>query len=268
MEVCRFEKILHLQECEIVESRDLRFGVIAMILVFAGSVASTCHTRFTADVETGLVFSGYNDVRIPGEGGTLFSLSEELETKTSPFFRLKLGYAIAPRHSMSLLVAPLRLAGKGRLDRDVTFENEVFPADTPLESAYRFDSYRVGYRYHIYSVPKMELGLGVTAKLRDASIKLEGGNLSAEKKNTGFVPLVNFMAVWKPTHNIRLVLDGDALAGPQGRAEDILIALGYKPTARMGLKLGYRILEGGADVDEVYNFTLINYLVVGGTLYL
>ena len=239
--------------------------IVAAAIWWASGIG---HAQFSADVETGLVFSGYNDVRIPGVGGTLFSLSEELETKSSPFFRLKVGYVISRKHSLSLLVAPLRLKGEGRLDRAVFFENREFPADTPLESTYRFDSYRVGYRFHFYNTPAAELGLGVTAKIRDASIRLASDSQRAEKTNTGFVPLLNFVAAWKPTGSLRLLVDGDALAGPQGRAEDILLAVQYSPARKVGLKLGYRLLEGGADVDEVYNFTLINYLVVGGTLYM
>jgi hypothetical protein len=29
------------------------------------------------------------------------------------------------------------------------------------------------------------------------------------------------------------------------------------------LKAGYRLLEGGADVEEVYNFAWLNFLVIG-----
>lgn len=44
------------------------------------------------DVENGAVFSGYNDVEIPRDIGTRFSLSEELKTDPAYFFRLRLGY--------------------------------------------------------------------------------------------------------------------------------------------------------------------------------
>jgi hypothetical protein len=33
----------------------------------------------------------------------------------------------------------------------------------------------------------------------------------------------------------------------------------------MAFKAGYRLLEGGADVDEVYNFALLHY-ISGGIL--
>ena len=242
--------------------------MIAAALILTMAVGGVAEARFTADVETGPVFSGYNDVRIPGDSGTLFSLSEELETGVSVFFRLKLGYAIARKHSLSLLIAPLRLTGEGRVNRSLIFDDQEFPANTMLQSSYRFDSYRIGYRYLLHDAPKFQVGLGVTAKVRDASIKLESDSLSAEKTNTGFVPLASFMVRWRPARSVSLLLDGDALAGPQGRAEDVLLALEYNPCKSAGLRIGYRILEGGADVDEVYNFTLVNYLVLGGILYL
>ena len=31
---------------------------------------------------------------------------------------------------------------------------------------------------------------------------------------------------------------------------------------KVALRTGYRILEGGADNDEVYNFSLFNYMLV------
>lgn len=238
----------------------------ALMLILA--VGGAADARFTADVETGLVFSGYNDVRIPGDSGTLLSLSKELETEMSAFFRLRLGYRIGQNHSMTLLLAPLRLSGEGQVDRPVFFEDHEFPPNTLLKSTYRFDSYRLGYRYMVYDTPEIQFALGVTAKIRDASIKLEGDSQTAEKTNTGFVPLASFMARWRPARSVSLLLDGEALAGPQGRAEDILLAVEYRPSRVAGLRIGYRILEGGADVDEVYNFTLINYLVLGGVLYL
>jgi hypothetical protein len=32
---------------------------------------------------------------------------------------------------------------------------------------------------------------------------------------------------------------------------------------RVSYPAGYRVLQRGADVDEVYNFALINYIVLG-----
>ena len=36
--------------------------------------------------------------------------------------------------------------------------------------------------------------------------------------------------------------------------------------ANLSFKLGYRVLEGGADNDEVFTFALIHYLLAGVSL--
>ena len=242
----------------------IRTVFLLVIIIFISNAQAL--NRFGLDLESGMVFSGYNDVQIPRSTGTRISLSEELKTDPTLFFRAKFIYSIRNKHKLSILVAPLQLKGSGKINRTVIFEGVVFPADTPLKSLYRFDSYRFTYRYDFCQNDKFQAGIGLTAKIRDAAISLEGADTISEKTNTGFVPLINLRLDWMFVNKIGLLLDGDALAAPQGRAEDVLLALHYKPSPNFGLKLGYRILEGGSDVEEVYSFTLINYLVIGATL--
>jgi len=220
------------------------------------------------DVESGFVFSRYNDVRIPGEGGTLFSLSEELETDPEVFYRIRVFYSLSERHHLGALYAPLSLNSTGQLDRDLTFEDKTFPSNTPLEATYKFNSYRLIYRYDFLRRDQIEMGIGFTAKIRDAKIAVKGGGLESEKTNVGFVPIIHFRVLWRFAKGFSFLLDGDALAAPQGRAEDILAALVIRVSDRIDLKAGYRILEGGADNDEVYNFTLINYASGGVIIHL
>lgn len=215
------------------------------------------------DLESGAVFSGYNDVRIPGKGGTLFSLSEDLSLDPAAFFRVRAFYDFNPRHHLGVLVAPLSLSSSGQLDRELVFEGKTFPANTPLDATYRFNSYRLIYRYDFLLKEKLQLGVGFTAKIRDAEISVRGGGIESKKTNVGFVPILHFRLWWNFYGPLAWLLDGDALAAPQGRAEDVLVALTYRASDRLGIKLGYRILEGGADNDEVYNFSLFNYITAG-----
>ena len=127
----------------------------------------------------------------------------------------------------------------------------------------RFDSYRFTYRYLVYSSSRLSFGIGATAKIRDAAIRVEGAARSAEKKNTGLVPLLNFSLTYRFGPSLGILLEGDALAAPQGRAEDVLAAIFYEAGGRFTVRLGYRILEGGADNDEVYSFALLHYAALG-----
>ena len=46
------------------------------------------------DLETGIVSTGYNDVRIPNNGGTFFSLKDDLNPKSKLFYRLRASYTL------------------------------------------------------------------------------------------------------------------------------------------------------------------------------
>ncbi|PIX07464.1 MAG: hypothetical protein COZ76_03340, partial [Flavobacteriales bacterium CG_4_8_14_3_um_filter_35_10] len=120
-------------------------------------------------------------------------------------------------------------------------------------------------RYDIVNKSNIVFGVGLTAKIRDAKIALSSPGLTSEKTNVGFIPIINFRLLLKVDDKFGLLLDGDALAAPQGRAEDVLIAATYKCSDNFGIRAGYRILEGGADNDNVYNFALFNYASVGLT---
>jgi len=219
--------------------------------------------QFSVDVESGAVFSGYNDVRIPGDVGTDISFTDDLESGSTGFFRIRLAYSLNEKSSFTVLIAPLRVDADGEVDKPVAFNGVTFPAYTPLQAKYRFDSYRLSYRYDFHRTNTLQAGIGLTAKIRDAAISLTGNRQTSEKKNTGFVPLINFRLHWRFADHMGFVVDGDALAAPQGRAEDVLLAVHYEASKRVALKAGYRLLEGGADNDEVYTFTLFHYIVLG-----
>ena len=236
---------------------------LSIVTLFTAQVRA----QVDLDVETGIVFSGYNDVRIPGNGGTLFSLSGELQAKPGFFYRFRVFYNFNDRHHLGALYAPLSIKSTGQLERELIFEDETYPANTPLEAIYKFNSYRLIYRYDFLKKDKIELGVGFTAKIRDAKIAVKGNGIESEKTNVGFVPIIHFRLFWKFSKSFAFLLDGDALAAPQGRAEDVIAALIFKASDKIDIKAGYRILEGGADNDEVYNFTLINYASIGAIFY-
>ncbi len=242
-------------------------SAIFIVLIIICRLASL-NAQPIIDLETGIVGTGYNNVRIPGDQGTLFSLKDDLNANLKIFYRIRVSYTINSRHTLSLLFAPLQTKSAGRVSNDISFEGVVFQANTDLTGTYKFNSYRLTYNYKIVQKPKFEFGLGFTAKIRDAKIALASQELTTEKTNVGFVPIINFRMLWRLDEKFGILIDGDALAAKQGRAEDVMIAATYRLSDNLGFKAGYRILEGGADNDEVYNFALFHYACVGIFIYL
>lgn len=236
-------------------------ALFALSLLVASPAADA---QAFVDVEGGPVFTGYNDVRIPAETGSRISLADDVASDPALALRIRLGYVYSGRHTVSLLAAPLTVRGSGTIDRNLSYQGKTFAAGTEVDSVYRFDSYRTTYRYTFVKDDGLELGAGLTAKIRSADIALMSDSAYAHRGNLGVVPLVNFRMQWNFLEPFSLLLEADALASPFGRAEDALIALQHHPQKNVALRLGYRILEGGSDGGgDVYTFALFHYLTAG-----
>jgi len=78
----------------------------------------------------------------------------------------------------------------------------------------------------------------------------------------GVAPLLNFSADWAFARRWKAIFDFEGLAGGPGRALDLALKVRYDLTDRWSLGAGYRMLEGGVDNDEVYNFSWFNYALL------
>jgi hypothetical protein len=217
------------------------------------------------DVETGPVFTGKNDAKIDGAYGTPFSFTGVLNTEPWYFIRVRAGYTIKDRHTISLLAAPLKIESRGSSSRFILFRQRLFFPGTPITGTFKFNSFRLTYRYDIVRNDKVEFGLGLTGKIRDAYIRLDSLGFKTTRPDLGFVPLINVRLQWMFVPQFSLLLDADWLVGPQGRAEDIMTALQYHINDHVTVRTGYRLLEGGAKNSKVYTFSLFHYLVFGVT---
>ena len=232
----------------------------------AGAERQDDLARFEVELEAGAVWQSKNDVEIPNDGtATRFSLKDLIGGGPWPAGRFYFTWNINQRHGLRLLAAPLSYTETGTFEDQVLFAGEAYAADVPTEATYQFNSWRLTYRYRFKRGDRWNWWVGFTAKIRDAKIGLRQGNVASEDTDLGFVPLLYLRGDYRFTKHWHLMLDLDALAGGPGRAEDFSIKLGRDFGDRWQLAFGYRTVEGGADVDEVYNFAWFNYAVVSGS---
>lgn len=219
--------------------------------------------RFSAELELGAVWQSRNNVQIPNDAnGTRFSLRDLAGSGPWPAGRFHFTWNVSGRHGLSLLLAPLSYTETGTFEEPVQFAGGSFVAGQPTRATYQFNSWRIGYRYQFHDSSRWQWWAGFTAKVRDAKISLEQGGSVSEDKNLGFVPLAYIAGAWQFSDQWSLLLDLDAIAGGPGRAEDFSVKLSRKIGDRWNITGGYRTVEGGADVDDVYNFAWLNYAVV------
>lgn len=239
--------------------------LLAVLLVLSNPVFGSENdtvSRFAVELEGGAVWQSKNDVQIPNsEEGTRFSLLDIQSSGPWPAARIYLTWNINRRHGLRALLAPLSITETGELSSQTAFAGATFNAGVPTEATYRFNSWRLTYSYRFHQSTRWSWWVGFTAKIRDAKIELSQNDTSAAKTDVGFVPLLHVRGWYAFTPRWRLVLDVDALAGGPGRAEDASLKLYTDVGEHWSVSAGYRTVEGGADVDEVYNFAWLHYAV-------
>jgi hypothetical protein len=240
----------------------------ALLLGGAGAVFShDSVSPFEIEIEGGPVWQTRNDVRIPNDAsGTKFSLVEVLGSGPYAAGRAYITWNASERHSCRILLAPLSITGTGALASPVDFAGESFKAGVPTETTYRFNSWRATYRYRLRNGERAAWWIGFTAKVRDAKIQLDQAGVTARKTDVGFVPLLHIGGLYRWRGRWHVVLDLDALAGGPGRAEDVALEFRYDAGGRWRLSGGYRTVEGGADVDAVYAFAWLHYIVLSAEM--
>lgn len=241
-------------------------GNTAAVLVLLAALAppnSSFAGELRGALEVGPAWQARNDFRIPGDGGTLVKLADEAGGGPSTAWRATLSWDLTERQSLRLLAAPLRVDASFTPSSPVVFQELVFPAGAPVDARYVFDSYRLTWYWRYAPAGKWSFRLGATAKIRSAEIGLSGAAGSSVKENLGVVPLLYVYARYQATDRFALELEADALAAPQGRAEDVSLKGVWRLSDRVELDAGYRLLEGGADNDEVYTFALFHYATAG-----
>lgn len=237
--------------------------IIMLLLLSVRLLESTAFAdNLRLELEGGAAFQTKNDFAVPGDSGTRVSL----ENDSTAAFRASLHWDFSRKWSLRFLAAPLRLQQDFALSQPVQFQDTLFAAGQTISSNFRFDSYRATAYYRFAPRGNWSYRLGVTAKVRDAEIRLKGLEGVETKKNTGAVPLVYGGLRYERPGAVAFDLEGDALGAPQGRAVDVLARVEFPLSDSIRAYAGYRILDGGADNDEVYTFSTFHYAVAGLTV--
>jgi hypothetical protein len=227
------------------------------IIILLSSLARNAYSLSSLNLELGSAQNSYNQVRIDGETGTLFNLRPALNS--TEYYRLSFIQKFKSPSGVRFLYAPLKFSGEKSFNNDISFYGVNFLANQTTETQFQFNSYRGTYFREIISKRNSLLRVGGTLKVRDAFIELRQSDRSKTRKSVGIVPLVYIYSKYKFENNLLMTFDFDGLIAPQGRAFDVAFMLGYYFNPTFQVDLGYRMLEGGADNKNVYNFSQINY---------
>lgn len=240
-----------------------RIYILLVILPLAFQLFAQSEWQFRIMPQA--AFGGRNTVQRPNDDtGTRVSLNSEFSRANSATFspRFELEYNINKHHIIAT-AALLNDKFDGIADKNILYDGTQFYAGENLETKYKFNTYRIGYRYRLVDQPQLALEVGATLLFRDAYISMEDINNKAKFSNFGVAPLLSYYIEWKAAERFSLLSYGDAFAIKVGRAEDIFVGAKYEFTPTISGTAGYRLLEGGSDGDEVFTMSAFHFISLG-----
>jgi hypothetical protein len=235
-------------------------------MMWAGS-PTTANAQAFADVEVGAVVDNpYNFAQVPRAESSRVNFPRDLEPAVpAPFYRVRLGYTFANRHTVSVLAAPVSARYEGVINRPINFGLTPFAAGEELDGYFQFNTYRLSYQYRLFKGDDFKLDVGAVALLRDAAIRLQSDqtNSFGEDTNIGILPLLRTQLWWYPFKVVGLTIEADGSYSNNGSALDAFSGLDFKLGEQANLRAGYRFLTGSAKGEEIQQDLFFNQLSVG-----
>ena len=231
-------------------------ALLSSIVLSLGDVAraEVSPSSWVIDTDAYATWQGRNDVQVPNDAaGSRFALDRFTGNSAHLAPRIQISWPSSGRREWRVLLAPLSLSGEGATSEAIRFQGATFVPRT-VSGRYQFNSWRGTVRWRWIDREDLVVKLGFTAKIRDASIRLRQAGLSAQKDNTGVVPLLHGAFERSLGSGWSLEGDIDALAGGPGYAVDAGLKLMKPINDEWSVGASVRFLDGGADNDEVYAF--------------
>jgi hypothetical protein len=221
--------------------------------------------RTSLEFELGAAQLKQNDLQSPNDAtATRFDLARIVGTETTQSTaRITLRLPTASGAEWLAVYAPITFKGSAPLGQTVGFQGASFAGAPETSVSYRFDTYRLSWRTPVYQNANTTIRLGLTGLVRDASIALSQPGVSASRSNIGLVPLLHASAEHRISDRLSLLGDVDALGSQQGHAIDFSLRAQLAIDRDWAVSAGYRVLDGGANNDTLYNFARVQSLTVG-----
>ena len=193
-------------EADMIRNR-FRFASISTALLLfslspaiAAAQTTPAVPRFSALVEGASLWLARNDIRIPPDTGTEFSIVDLIGTGPTAAGRVEVTTGLASRHELRFVYAPIEISGTGVPPEAIAFAGQVFAPGVATEADYQFTSYRGTYRYTFYAGDRWQWQIGFTGFVRDARIALRQAGVSAEDTDAGSFPSLTCVAVPRWVH--------------------------------------------------------------------
>jgi hypothetical protein len=257
------------QTRSVVGSRSLRsFAIWACLLAAMPALAEDAdplENPFHLTLGTFIVDTD-TDVRVDGKLGTGTPIDFDRtfgDEGDQTRFRLDGSWRFAKRHKVRAMIFSTSRSDSREFDRDIEWDDEVFPVGARIKGEVDFDVYQVAYEYLFLRRETWELGasFGVhyTAFETSLSATVESGGTSgsvsrkADADLNAPLPVIGLHGTWGLGHDLWLNATAQffslSIDEYSGGLQDYRIGLVWQPKSWVGVGIGYDRFTVDVDVD-------------------
>ena len=216
--------------------------------------------RFVTSFELGFVDVLSHSVQFGRDGTEFDYVKDGGQDVLFSFVRLSGEFSPSSRHHIKFLYQPLEFEGRVRFFEDVKVNETVFAAGTPVDVFYGFPFYRLSYMYDVAASDALEVSLGGSLQLRNATISFTSadGQQRVSQRDVGFVPILKARVRYDWKNGYWAGLEADGFYAPvsylNGDDNDVVGAI-----LDASIRGGYRF---GGGLEAFFN---IRYVGGGGS---
>lgn len=172
--------------------------------------------RIRSRVELGFLDVLHHRIQF-GQNGTLVDYhSEGGQDVLFPFVRASVEARLFDRHHIIFLYQPIDFRTRVTTQRDWQIDDLTFPQGTNVNTRYSFPFYRVSYMWDALESDDIELGIGASLQLRNATIVFTSadGTLRRYERDVGPVPILKVRYRQSLPHDTFFEAEADGFYAP------------------------------------------------------
>jgi hypothetical protein len=168
------------------------------------------------------------------------------------------------RHKMRFMWFSTSREKSKTLDRDIEFQDQVFPASATVTATSSFDIYELAYEYALWHRDTWEVNASIGLHVADLSLGLKAkastsngtlsGDVSREAKVAAPLPVVGVRGLWQLPHNFYIDASAQyfslSIDEFDGRISDYKLAVNWQPKTWLGIGVGYNQFDVDVDVNK------------------
>jgi hypothetical protein len=214
--------------------------------VTVGTFLPVSNTSIQVDIKGGIPGAEVDFEKDLGFNTTQLTLQANFQWRISRRSRINLHYYNIPRKSTYTL------------NKDITFNDIVYPVSASVNSYFNTAIYQVSYGYALLAKPNFELGVLIGTHLVGGEVGISlnntNGTISANS-DFGFTAPVPDLGIWggyafskKLALNLELTYLDLTISDVSGRIISYNVLFTYRATGKLDIALGYSGLNFRVDV--------------------